>query len=87
MLSGERDASKGIITTTSGFAPRIFSDPFTKPFLPTRLELMNGAKFKEWLTELLKKQLRCIGFERRQSPNLVGAPKDYTRREILPKAG
>jgi restriction system protein len=42
VLSGEQNASKGIITTTSDFAPKIKSDPFIKPFMPTRLELMNG---------------------------------------------
>jgi restriction system protein len=42
VLSGERDASKGIITTTSDFPPRVNEDPFIAPFLPTRLELMNG---------------------------------------------
>jgi restriction system protein len=52
VLSGERDASKGIITTTSDFAPRISTDPFIKPFLPTRLELMNGARLREWLKSL-----------------------------------
>jgi restriction system protein len=52
VLSGEQDASKGIITTTSGFAPRITSDPFIKPFLPTRLELMDGVMLKDWLVGL-----------------------------------
>jgi hypothetical protein len=31
------------------------TDPFIKPFLPTRLELMNGARLKSWLIELTKK--------------------------------
>jgi restriction system protein len=42
VLSGERDASKGIITTTSDFPPRVKDDPYIGPFIPTRLELMNG---------------------------------------------
>jgi restriction system protein len=54
VLSGEHNASKGIITTTSGFAPRIMSDPFIKPFLPTRLELMDGLKLQKWLADLMK---------------------------------
>jgi restriction system protein len=52
VLSGEQDASKGIITTTSDFAPRIRTDPFIKPFLPTRLELVNGEELRKWLSEL-----------------------------------
>jgi restriction system protein len=41
VLSGEQDASKGVITTTSGFPQNITKDPFIAPFLPTRLELMS----------------------------------------------
>ena len=44
VLSGERDASKAIFTTTSAFAPRIESDKFIKPFLPYRLELVDKEK-------------------------------------------
>jgi restriction system protein len=52
VLSGERDASKGIVMTTSDFPPNISDDPFIKPFLPTRLELLNGEQLRQWLTEL-----------------------------------
>lgn len=54
VMSGEQNTSKGIITTTSDFAPRISSDPFIKPFLPTRLEMMNGQTLKDWLISLAK---------------------------------
>lgn len=54
VMTGESDTSKGIITTTSDFAPRIPTDPFIKPFLPTRLELVNGAQLRDWLTSLTK---------------------------------
>lgn len=54
VMSGELNTSKGILTTTSDFAPRIPTDPFIKPFLPTRLELMNGAQLKNWLIGLTK---------------------------------
>lgn len=53
VLSGERDVSKGIITTTSDFASRIVSDPFIKPFMPTRLELLNGERLQKWLASLV----------------------------------
>jgi restriction system protein len=52
LLSGERDASKGIITTTSDFPPKIGDDPFIAPFLPTRLELLNGKELQHWLARL-----------------------------------
>lgn len=54
VLSGERDASKGIITTTSGFPPKVTEDPFIGPFLPTRLELMDGETLRNWLADLSK---------------------------------
>jgi restriction system protein len=36
-------ASKGCLTTTSDFAPMIKTDPFIIPFIPSRLELVNGT--------------------------------------------
>jgi restriction system protein len=35
-------ASKGVLTTTSDFAPKIKTDPFIAPLIPSRLELING---------------------------------------------
>jgi restriction system protein len=55
VMSAERDTSKGIITTTSGFAPRIRTDPFIAPHLPTRLELMDGKALQKWNSELAAK--------------------------------
>ncbi|MHB0773766.1 restriction endonuclease [Bradyrhizobium sp. 1.29L] len=55
VLAGDTSASKGILTTTSDFAPTISSDPFIKNFLPTRLELMNGDSLKRWLVDLVQK--------------------------------
>lgn len=52
VVTNDRQASKGIITTTSDFAPRIQNDPSIAPMLPTRLELMNGEKLQSWLTQL-----------------------------------
>jgi Restriction endonuclease len=54
VLSGEQDASKGIITTTSGFPPNIAKDPYIAKFMPTRLELMDGQALQSWLAELSK---------------------------------
>ena len=55
VMSGERDTSKGIITTTSAFPPKIMSDPFIAPFVPTRLELMDGKALQAWLADLSRK--------------------------------
>jgi restriction system protein len=52
VLSGETNASKAMLTTTSGFAPKIQEDPFIAPFLPTRLELLNGQQLQEWFRKL-----------------------------------
>jgi restriction system protein len=47
-------ASKGIVTTTSEFAPRIEDDPLIKPFLPYRIELVNGTELLKRLSDLVK---------------------------------
>jgi restriction system protein len=52
VMSGERDVSKGIIATTSGFPPNVEKDPYIAPFLPTRLELVNGQQLQSWLNEI-----------------------------------
>jgi restriction system protein len=49
VLHAEQDASKAILSTTSHFAPRVEEDRFIKPFLPTRLELVDKEKLLEWL--------------------------------------
>jgi hypothetical protein len=45
-----QDVSKGIVRTTSDFAPGIFEE--FKAFLPSRLELKNGVTLIEWLKKL-----------------------------------
>jgi restriction system protein len=52
VLSGDLQASKAILTTTSDFAPRIAEDPFIKPFMPYRLQLMNGSALQSWFDKL-----------------------------------
>jgi restriction system protein len=56
VLSGERDASKGVITTTSGFPTNIANDPYIGPFMPTRLELIDGTALQKWLSELANEE-------------------------------
>lgn len=45
-------ASKGYLTTTSDFAPKLRSDPLLMPYMPSRLELINGQMLIERLKEL-----------------------------------
>jgi restriction system protein len=52
VLTADRAASKGIITTTSDFPPKVMDDPSIAPFVPTRLELMNGQGLQRWLGSL-----------------------------------
>ncbi len=54
VLQADHGTNKGVVTTTSGFAPKIEEDRFIKPFLPTRLELVNGAELHARLMELAK---------------------------------
>lgn len=46
------NAAKGFVTTTSDFAPKIKDDPFISPWIPSRLELINGEKLIQRLIEL-----------------------------------
>jgi restriction system protein len=55
VLGMEPNASKGVLTTTSDFAPMVMKDPRYTNLMPTRLELMNGKKLQEWLRALSKK--------------------------------
>jgi restriction system protein len=52
VITGAQNVSKGIITTTSEFAPRVRDDPYIKPFLPYRLELKPRHDLLAWLAEL-----------------------------------
>lgn len=49
-------ASKGFLSTTSDFAPRIKEDPLIVPFMPSRLELINAKMLFARLDELAKKK-------------------------------
>jgi restriction system protein len=52
VLHGDPKATKGIVTTTSAFAPRIEVDPYLAPLMPFRLELVNGEDLKARLQQL-----------------------------------
>lgn len=48
-------ASKGFLTTTSDFAPKLKDDPLISPFIPSRLDLINGKLLFNRLEELSTK--------------------------------
>lgn len=52
VITGAANVSKGIMTTTSTFAPRVTEDEFIKPFVPYRLELKPRDVLLKWLDEL-----------------------------------
>jgi restriction system protein len=49
-------ASKGCLTTTSDFAPQLKTDPLIVPFIPSRLELVNGPELFAKLEELARQK-------------------------------
>ena len=51
-LLSDRSANKGIVTTTSDFAPRIAQDPYIEPHMPNRIELINGKELLQRLRSL-----------------------------------
>lgn len=44
VLQADPKATKGLVTTTADFAPKVSSDPLISPFIPNRLELVNGKE-------------------------------------------
>jgi restriction system protein len=52
VLAAQPNVSKGIVTTTSQFAPGILDDEDLKRFMPYRLELKDGKQLREWLLSL-----------------------------------
>lgn len=49
VITGADNVSKGIVTTTSEFAPRLAEDPYIKKYLPYRLELKPRNVLLPWL--------------------------------------
>jgi len=55
VLKGDK-ASKGFLTTTSDFAPKLRDDILLEPFIPAQLELINGKMLLARLEELAKRK-------------------------------
>jgi restriction system protein len=54
VLQVDPNVSKGLVTTTSLFAPGIEDDSGLRAFMPFRLELKNGDQLREWFATLLR---------------------------------
>ena len=52
VLNSDQNTTKGFVTTTSDFAPKIAEDPLIKPHMPYRIELVNGTELVRRLSEL-----------------------------------
>ena len=52
VLNAEPNVSKGLVTTTSGFAPGIFKDSRLTQYMPTRLELRARPELLDWLARV-----------------------------------
>jgi len=55
VLGSDRAATKGLVTTTSDFAPKIATDLLIAPYLPTRLELVNGIEMVRRFGDVAKR--------------------------------
>ena len=55
VLSSDPNVSKGFVTTTAEFAPRIFQDQTIRPFVPYKLQLRDGVQLRSWLVQLAKR--------------------------------
>lgn len=56
VLTLEQNVSKGLITTTSSFAPGIEKDSLIQALIPHRLQLRTGAQLTEWLMRLARER-------------------------------
>jgi hypothetical protein len=54
VITGAQNVSKGVITTTSAFAPKIEEDPYIKTSIPFRLELKARDQLLQWLDDIQK---------------------------------
>jgi restriction system protein len=52
VITGAQNVSKGVITTTSTFAPLVTEDPYIQPNIPHRLELKPREILLPWLESL-----------------------------------
>ncbi len=56
VITGADNVSKGVVTTTSNFAPRLAEDPYISKYIPYRLELKPKEVLFPWLEQLAVKK-------------------------------
>ena len=61
VLQADHNVSKGLVTTTSSFAPGIQRDHRLQAFMPYRLELKDGPQLRQWLFEIVDSSSRAKG--------------------------
>jgi restriction system protein len=54
VVNADLAVTKGIIATTSDFAPQLLADPGLAKAIPYRLQLLNGSQLQDWLRDLVK---------------------------------
>jgi len=79
VLSKDLGATKGIITTTSDFAPGV-ADEFQKE-IPYRLETRNGEQFLEWIWQMPVTQAADV---HRREPKWIAPPPGIRQPWIVP---
>jgi restriction system protein len=79
VLSRDPGATKGIITTTSDFAPGV-ADEFQNE-IPYRLVTKNGQQFLEWIREILAAQAADA---QRPEPKWIEPPPGIIQPKIVP---
>ena len=55
VLQTDQNVSKGLVTTTSRFAPGIETDSGLRAFMPFRLELKDGQELSRWLVAVARR--------------------------------
>ena len=68
VITGADNVSKGVVTTTSNFAPRLAEDPYIKKYLPYRLELKSREDLFPWLNTLSKVENSAESSEEQDAP-------------------
>lgn len=61
VLTIEGNVSKGLVTTTSTFAPGVLRDPDIVRLMPYRLELKAKDQLVEWLASICRKRIEPQG--------------------------
>jgi restriction system protein len=79
VLRLDHGATKGIITTTSDFAPGV-ADEFQK-VIPYQLETKNGEQFLEWIRQILATQAADV---QRPEPKWIEPPPGIVQPWIVP---